>query len=77
MRLPLPLMGPLNVVLLLLPPAVKVKLLRLMPPLPAIEPMVLLTPSCVSAPGATVNALALGRLPVISNVPPATVVMPW
>jgi hypothetical protein len=77
MRLPLPLMDPLNVVLVPLPPAVSVKLPRLIPPLPAIEPMALLTPSCIRATGATVNALALGRLPVISNVPPATVVLPW
>jgi hypothetical protein len=42
MRLPLPLMDPLNVVLVPLPPAVSVKLPRLIPPLPAIEPMALL-----------------------------------
>ena len=77
MRLPLPVMDPLNVVLLLLPPAVNVKLLRLMPPLPVIEPIVLLTASCTTAPVPTVSALLLGRLPVTSNVPPDTVVMPW
>jgi hypothetical protein len=77
MTLPLPLMDPLNVVLVPLPPAVNVKLPRLMPPLPAIEPMVLLTPSCITAPVSTVSGLLLGRLPVSSNVPPATVVTPW
>jgi hypothetical protein len=69
-------MEPLNVVLLLLPPAVRVKLPRLIPPLPAIDPNVLSAPSCNKAPMLTVKAVLFGRLPLNSNVPPAILVVP-
>jgi hypothetical protein len=45
MTLPLPLMDPLNVVLVPLPPAVNMKLPTLIAPLPAIDPNVLSVPS--------------------------------
>ena len=76
-RLPAPLIAPLYVVLLPFPPAVKAKLPKLIPPLPAIDPNVLSAPSCNKAPVLTVKAVLLGRLPLNSNVPPPTVVAPW
>ena len=68
---PLPKMSPLNVVLVLSPPAVSVRLPRCTVPAPASEPIVSLPPRVRSAPLSTVTALVFGRLPPLTASVPA------